>query len=149
MSGNLAAIEYATIREWTRRRTSVPLTEIVLPAAIEREIRWQLVALFIEETDKPTPVFVMTVAKDEGVDLARINSLELHICHQCLRRVAEIEQDRAGIVTALRIKQQRKTPLGMKRPSEIRASGRLPLQRRSPFAGGKSYRKRRRRARAR
>jgi hypothetical protein len=49
--------------------------------------------------------------------------LKLHVGHQGLWRVAEVEQDRASIVAALRVEQQREPPLGVKRPTEI---GRTP-----------------------
>ena len=119
MGGDCAAIKHAAISERARRRACVPLAEIVLAAAIEREFRRQRVAFFIEEADEAAPMIVVTVAEDEGADLARIYSLQVHIGHQRFRRVAEIEQDRASIGAALRIQQQRQTPLGMKRTAEI------------------------------
>ena len=91
---------------------------------------------------------VMAVAENESVDLARIHPLELHVGHQRFRRVAEVEQDRAGIVAALRVEPQRETPLGMERPSEI---GRTPDFHHNAIhllRAGEKCRKRRRRARA-
>ena len=97
MRGNLAAIEHATIGERTRRRSpACRLTEIVLSAAIQCEVRRQQVASLFEEANQAAPVIVMTMAEDESVDLARIDSLQLHIGHQGFRRVAEIEQDACG-----------------------------------------------------
>ena len=106
-----APVERAEFAELSRRRRRADaMAEIVLAAGIELHVGRKHAAIFVEKADQAAVVVDVPVADDQRLDLARVDLQQAHIVDDRRRGVAEVQQDRALLLLALRFEVERETP---------------------------------------
>ena len=105
-----------------RRRRADAMAEIVLAACVELYVGRKHAAIFVEEADQAAVVVDVPVADDQRLDLARIDLQQAHVVDDRRRRVAEVQQDRALVLVALRFEVERQTPFVVQHVARIGAA---------------------------
>jgi len=125
--GDVAAVEHAIVAQLALTYPGVALAEIVLAAGIHREIGGQRLPVLVEESQQPAPVVEVPVTHDEGVDLGRVDLQQFHVAVDHLGGPAIVKQERALVVAALRLQQQRQAPFAVQRARGVRGTAGLGL----------------------
>ena len=101
-----------------------PVAEIVLAAGIEPHVGRKHTAVSVEKADQAAIVVDVPMADDQRLDLARVDLQQAHIVDDRRRGIAEVQQDRALLLVALRFEVERETPFIVQHIARVGAAAR-------------------------
>ena len=87
--------------------------EAVLAADIERQLALEPALVGLEEADHAAEMVVMAVAQHHGVEQRRIDLEDRHVVEQRFRRIAEVDEQMAGLVAALGLRIHGEAPFAV------------------------------------
>src|SRR5205823_899648 len=103
------------------------MTEGLLAADVERDVRRHLAPLLLQEADKPAEMVVMPMTDDQRPDRRWVDAQDLHVVEQRLGRVTEIDHRPLRLAAEAGFDEKREAPLVVEDAREFATAGSLNL----------------------